>query len=118
MTDRIRLKLMADYHAFPVWYVDHCMGTSVSPDLLGLSASLAHDLQAWSDEYTEAMYAAPSLDSPKAATLADSCDGRGRALLVRLREELAGGYVVGYVDDANARIEWPDEEDPGPSRTP
>jgi hypothetical protein len=110
--------LMADYHAFPVWFVDKYMGAGVGPDELGLSASLACDLHTWSDEYTDAMYRAPDLDSPKAATLDASWNERGRALLARLRGELAGDYVVGYFDDDTGRIEWPDEGDTGPSMTP
>ena len=59
----MRLKLMWDYDAFPVWQV-HGPGGMLAPEALRLSARLTGDLRRWSDDWTAAMWGDKGPDAP------------------------------------------------------
>ena len=106
----MRLKLMWDYDAFPVWQVDG-LGGMLAPEALRLSAGLTGDLQRWSDDWTAAMWGDKGPDAsgwapPPTETWA-AWDRRGRRLLTRLRPELPRDWVVGYMNESSGEIEWP-----------
>jgi hypothetical protein len=124
-----RVKLMADYGAFPLWAVpdeapwpragDHFWTSARRPDDvspatvevwageltptdLPLSASLIAALQHWADEHDRLL--GPTFDWPsddaKATFVAD-----GRRLLDLVRAELGPGYEVAYFDEITGRLE-------------
>ncbi|HEU5008465.1 MAG TPA: hypothetical protein VFT67_15930 [Jatrophihabitantaceae bacterium] len=99
MSDRdpVRLLLMADYLADPLWYRSTTgVGESmVSLERLQLSADLKSRLRAWARRFDALMdtdYEWPS--RMEEATW----EAAGRALLEPLREELGPGYDVQYFD--------------------
>jgi hypothetical protein len=124
-----RVKLMADYAAFPLWAVadeallpqaDDYSWTAerpsgdvpsstvdvwaggLAPDGLPLSASLVAALQGWADEHDRLL--GPTFEWPseeaKVAFVA-----HGRRLLARVRAELGPAYEVGYFDEITGRVE-------------
>jgi hypothetical protein len=94
----MRLKMMADYGAFPLWAVDG----GLEPDALPLSPALITDLQTWADEHDRLLgptFEWPS-DQARARFVAD-----GRRLLARVRDELGPGYQVAYFNETTGRVE-------------
>jgi hypothetical protein len=100
-----RVKLMADYYAFPLWAVaSEGLGAEwsgmLAPDALPLSAALIERLQAWADEHDQLLdtdYEWPSEDARIAWI------DRGRPLAAQLRAELGPAYVVTYFEHEGDR---------------
>jgi hypothetical protein len=104
-----RLKLMWDYDAFPLWEVDD--EEPWGDDAFPISGQLRKDLQAWSDQWTAAMFAdggptVPGWTPPRGDTFRP-WDEKGRQLLRRVREELGPNFIVGYFNEKTEEIEWP-----------
>lgn len=101
--DRRRVKLMADYGAFPLWWLNRRSGGPTGdPDELPLSPELKTRLLAWAavyDQLARTNYEWPS-DHARAVFVQ-----QGRALLADLREELGGGYELWYFDESTRRLE-------------
>jgi hypothetical protein len=102
--------MMWDYTAFPLWRVAD--GHGPWSDELRLSDDLRHELQAWSDQWTEAMWGDHGPDQPGWESPSDEMfaawDHRGRELLERVREELGPQFTVGYRNERTHQVEWPD----------
>ncbi len=86
---RPRVRLMWDWHAFPIW------GPVVIDDL-PISGPLRARLQAWSDVRTDADGWRPP-----------GWDDQGRKLVRDLRSELGSEVVVGYFDEDTGETVWP-----------
>lgn len=102
-TRRRRVKLMADYGAFPLWWLNRRGGgPGIHPDALPLSPELKMRLLAWAavyDQLAQTNYEWPS-GQAQAAFIR-----QGRALLAELREELGDGYEVWYLNESTGRLE-------------
>jgi len=104
-----RVKLMADYRAFPLWAVpDDAPGPAddlwcgeLAPDALPLSASLVADLRGWADRHDRLL--APGFAWPSEHAKAAFAD-EGRRLLARVRNELGPAYDVVYFDETTGRL--------------
>jgi hypothetical protein len=97
-----RLKLMADYQCFPLWWHGGRWIGMIQPDVLPLSEELKRRLSAWAAVYDGLMqtdYQWPSA-AAQAAFVRD-----GRVLLAALREELGPDYEVWYVNDLTGQLE-------------
>ncbi len=97
---------MWDYTAFPVW----SEGGKMWPEPLE-NTPLGQELQAWSDEWTDARWREKGPDDaatpdPSPEHFAD-WDARGRVLAARLREQLGPDFDVGYFDEDTGEVEWP-----------
>ncbi len=90
-----RLRLMAEYHAHPLWDLDR--PGDVDPAALPLSAALAARLRAWAAAYDRTLNDAYPPDSgfPDAAA-EQAFDAEGRHLWQRVAQELGPGYAVEY----------------------
>jgi hypothetical protein len=93
-----KLKLMADYLCYPLWYADrtdpHEVG-DFAPDLLPLSESLREDLMAWAAEYDATL----DMANPQEAGFdtqedASKFKASGFELAKRLQDELGPQYEV------------------------
>lgn len=92
---RVKLKVMCDYHAYPIWDDEFPTG-DMDPASLPLSPGLVADLMQWSDYFDGKL----NWDDPREHywTEADSIafDIRGRVLTARVAVELGAGYAVRY----------------------
>jgi hypothetical protein len=100
-----RVRLMADYFAFPLWAVasgepDATWSGMLSPEALPLSASLVEKLQHWADEHDELFDSEFEWPSEEART---AWIDRGRQLALQLRAELGPAYEVAYFEQEETR---------------
>ncbi|SFV38726.1 hypothetical protein [Hyphomicrobium facile] len=49
------IKLMADFHTYPLWAMDEHLYGDFPPEKLGLSQELSADLNAWADAFTSSL---------------------------------------------------------------
>ena len=97
-SEPVRLLLMTDYAADPLWMrTSDGKGRGMVPlATLPLSPQLRRRLRAWAAAY-EALLA-PDYRWPSPAAYAEFVD-EGRRLLVLVREELGAGYDVQYFEE-------------------
>lgn len=97
--------MMWDYMAFPLWEQEDDWDV----DEL-LSSGLRQELQAWSDEWTDAMWGdeGPDADDwrPPLDELLSAWEQRGRQLWMAVQQELGPDYQVGYVSEVTGETEW------------
>lgn len=104
---RLRLKLMCDHDAFPVWRLKP-RGQMIRPEELPITSELGRDLARWSEDWI-VVVAKNELagNYPRPESEAAHWDAWGRSLLDRLRTELGKSYVVGYWNEWLEVVEWP-----------
>lgn len=93
-----RLRVAADYAAFPVWDVER--GGMVDPSELPVPRSLLERLEAWATEYDATL----SPDDPLASGFGTPEEereflARGRALARDLQESLGTSWRVSFGDE-------------------
>ena len=93
---------MWDYGAFPVWSVPDGSGWQGSLTDLEIPETLRRDLQAWSDEWTAAVWGDHGPDHPKWRPPPDEVRqawiARGQGLTQELRAVLGPDYEIVLVD--------------------
>ncbi|UQN06009.1 NUDIX hydrolase [Deinococcus sp. QL22] len=102
------LKLMADYHCFPLWKPD---GDNLDPATLGVPTALAARLEAWADTFDSTLNRAdPMSPLPMRATFLGAGENEdaafereGHALWWALRAALPG-QQVGYFSTLLGRV--------------
>ncbi|WP_433301258.1 hypothetical protein ACQP2F_05575 [Actinoplanes sp. CA-030573] len=94
----MRVKLMADYGAFPLWGP----GGELAPDALPLPPWLVAALRDWADEHDRLL--GPAFEWPSEEAKAAFVAG-GRRLFHRVRAELGPGYQVVYFNEITGRVE-------------
>ncbi len=102
-----KVKVMADYDCFPIWWDQADKVGNIDPKNLPISSVLAADLERWADMFTAML----SRDDPRNSGFKTEQEYRdfdqaGALLTQRLAEELSGKYEVRYqaqqVDGARA----------------
>lgn len=93
-----RVRVAADYAAFPVWDVER--GGMVDPSELPVPAPLRERLESWAADYDATLVA----EDPLASGFATADDEReflahGRALAVELQQALGATWHVTFGDD-------------------
>ena len=89
------IKLMADYHCFPLWEVPgDCVG-NIDPDSLPLSDSLKTKLLNWADIYDATL----NMEDPARSGFlsigdAEDFEAQGMALVDQIVEELGSDFKV------------------------
>lgn len=102
-----RIKLMADYTAFPLWGIPdegRWGGGMLSPGSVPISDELVERLWSWAAIYDRLPEA--NFQWPSQAALTAFVD-EGRRLCTLLRQELGPEYTVVYFDEATHRLEDP-----------
>lgn len=110
----VRVKVMWDYHAFPVWLADRLEGGGSMlrerPIESRISAALRAELQTWSDEWTEAMWGLNGPDDPEwiapPGELLDEWEARGELLAHHLARELGKDFLVGLFRESTGDVDW------------
>jgi hypothetical protein len=88
-----RVKVMADYYAFPLWTGDWLL----PPEELPLTDGLRDELVRWSADYTRTLIA-NDYDWPNEQVQAD-WNARGYALAVRVAQEPGPSCEVVFFDE-------------------
>lgn len=81
------IKVMADYHAYPLWAMDEHLYGDFPPEQLGLSPDLSASLNAWADAFTSSLNG----DDPANSLWSDeqhrAHQAEARPLALRIRRE-------------------------------
>lgn len=98
------IKLMADYDSFPLWKVDPGI-ENIDPATLPLSADTQYRLRTWADTYDRTLNRAdPAISGFHTPKEEAAFEIEGRALWLRLQQELAGQYRVLYFSETEQRL--------------
>lgn len=91
----ITLKLMPDYHCYPLWGVDDDNWGNIDPHTLPISARLTDDLIQWASEYDNTLNMEDPLNSGfKNKEEELSFKNKGEKLRKRLESELGNNYSI------------------------
>lgn len=105
-----RIKLMTDYHCYPLWGMDSDNIGDIDPAELRLSDQTVARLTAWAKIYDGILNQDYPPDSGFATAAAAAFEREGVALWQQLRQELSGEYEVWYRSDRLGRLlHHPDE---------
>jgi hypothetical protein len=89
------IKLMPDYHCWPLWHHDGVIG-NIDPDELGISRALSERMKIWSDTYDSHL----ALSNPASTTWTkdeeSEFDAEGRRIALLLAEEVGTAFDVYY----------------------
>lgn len=93
----MKIRLMADYECWPLWWDGGERVGNIDPSGLGLSDDLLRDLMAWASAYDATL----NPDNPASSGFASGEDEHrfrieGERLAARLAYDLAGKAVVRY----------------------
>ena len=95
------VKVMADYHTFPLWSRDS--GDNIGPDDLPISPGLRDALRAWAARYDATLNEEYPPDSGFASAEEEHAfTADGLALARRVAAELGPGYQVEYFDGSTS----------------
>ena len=109
MSERQPIKLMWDYHAFPLWDIGDYQEVEFD-ETRDLTPKLYEALQAWSDMRSDAMFppgrprgATPLLreDFPD-----EEWKAEGRRLQAEVQRQVGSRYLIGYYDEDTGEIDW------------
>ena len=91
----MKIKLMADYGCFPLWYNDPCKCGDINPESLPLTKSTIDRLHKWAATF----YSFLDWDDPPNSKKADEAfKQEGKELLQLLQSELGSDYEVTLYD--------------------
>jgi hypothetical protein len=101
----IRIKLMTDYCAYPLWGLDPENIGDINPESLPLSWSTLKRLEVWSNTYNNIL----NWDDPASSTFPsqeslEEFEQDGISLWLQLREELAPEYEVFYKSQLHKQL--------------
>lgn len=93
----MKIRVMADYECWPIWWDGDGRVGNIAPSDLGLSDRLSADLSAWSSAYDATL----NRDDPLSSGFASSDDQQqfhewGERLANRVAEELGSDAAVRY----------------------
>ncbi len=103
MTTPIPIKLMADYHCYPLWQMNEA--GNLDPDQLPLSTILKKHLKNWTEWYDDTLVTDDPLSSGF-KNLRDSVlfEEEGKFLWQQLQRELDEEYEVFYFSHLKGRM--------------
>lgn len=82
-----RVKLQAEFYAYPLWALDDDLDGDFPPDMLGISPELVTDLAAWSEAYMAAKKPDAAFEVVWSDEELRAHELEGRRLAVRLKRE-------------------------------
>lgn len=92
-----KIKVMADYDCFPIWWDQADKIGNIDPKNLPITSTLAADLERWADIFTATLnHANPRNSGFKTEQEYRDFNERGTRLTQWLAEELRGKYEVRY----------------------
>lgn len=98
------IKLMADYHCFPLWEVGGEV-RNVNPDDLPLTVELRAELRAWANAYDRTLNQEDPANSGFATPAEEEAfEAEGRRLWRALQDQLGSDYKVIYFSERDGRV--------------
>jgi hypothetical protein len=98
------LKLMPDYHCFPLWKADGEIG-NVDPDDLPLTNDLKAALRAWASAYDKTLNQEYPPDSGFTSPAEEEAfESEARRLKEELRAQLGPDYKVVYFSQRDSKL--------------
>ena len=98
------LKLMPDYHCFPLWKAGGEIG-NVNPDDLPLTNDLKAALQAWASAYDKTLNEEYPPDSRfVSAADEEAFESEAQRLIEELRTQLGPDYKVVYFSQRDSKL--------------
>jgi len=97
----IKIKLMADYGCYPLWWAEGEMVGNIDPATLPLRDETVRGLINWATAYSQTLNWADPANSPGFPSLKDEAafEREGISLWKQLRQELEPAYEVIYFSD-------------------
>ncbi len=100
------IKVMADYHCYPLWITDECGPDNVDPRSLDISVALAEQLDSWAEQYDATLDNENPLQSGFSSPTAHAqFVSQGKQLSKQLARELEKRYTVIYYNDMLSQVE-------------
>lgn len=92
-----KIKLMADYNCYPLWFNSPDEVGNIDPETLPISDSLKEELNDWSSQYDATLNLDDPLNSGFLTLAAESnFKQKGKKIQGKLQTELADDYEVTY----------------------
>lgn len=102
---KIRIKLMADYCAYPLWGLDSENIGDINPESLPLSWSTIQRLEQWSKTYNNILnWEDPASSAFPSQESLEEFEKEGISLWLKLREELTPEYEVFYKSEIHKKL--------------
>ncbi|TGK20282.1 hypothetical protein [Leptospira kmetyi] len=103
------LKLMTDYHCFPLWFYDNLNSSdNIDPETLPISDALKKRLLNWATLYDQILNLNdPASSNFKSEQDANKFNEEGELLWKLLQEELGGEYKIYYYDMKTSKLRNP-----------
>jgi hypothetical protein len=98
------IKLMADYHCWPLWHYGSDAVGNLDPRSLGVSDALAERLEAWAFTYDSHLNSSDPAATSWTPEEEEEFDSTGRHLCVELAEEIGDHFEVFFFDSANGCV--------------
>ncbi|MGB3754944.1 MAG: hypothetical protein WBA07_01035 [Rivularia sp. (in: cyanobacteria)] len=100
-----KIKLMADYGCYPLWWVNSEKIGDIDPETLPLSQETINRLEKWAEMYDEILNEdEPTLSSFSSNDEQESFEKEGINLWKQLKQELASTYEVVYFSEKLRKI--------------
>ncbi len=100
-----KIKLMADYECYPIWWVSSNKAGDINPETLPLSEKTISRLQKWTEVYDEKMnWEDPSASDFPSVEAKAAFEAEGISLWKQLQKELVPNYEVLYFSETLRKI--------------
>lgn len=100
-----KIKLMADYGCYPLWWVSSEKIGDIDPETLPLSQQTINRLKKWAEMYDAKLNEdEPTLSSFSSNEEQENFEEEGVYLWKQLKQELAHKYEVVYFSDKQGKI--------------
>jgi hypothetical protein len=104
------LRLMTDYHCFPLWESIEGGVKNWDPEELPLSDDLRDELKEWAETYDATLNVDDPLESGfKSTEDAEAFESRGRDLWRELQQQLGYDYEISYFSGKERKLLSSDE---------
>ncbi|MBD2570784.1 hypothetical protein [Anabaena lutea] len=100
-----KIKLMADYGCYPLWWVSPDKIGNIDPETLPLSQETITRLEKWEESYNASLNWEDAGDSPGFSTEEQTAfEKEGISLWKQLQKELAPNYEVVYFSEILRKV--------------
>ena len=100
-----KIKLMADYECYPLWWTGSDKAGDIDPETMPLSKETISRLQKWADIYDAKLDWQDPANSPDLSPEEEAAFGKeGISLWKQLQKELAPNYEVIYFSEQSRKI--------------
>ncbi|MBC5793661.1 MAG: hypothetical protein VKL60_07160 [Sphaerospermopsis sp.] len=100
-----KIKLMADYGCYPLWWVSSDKAGDINPETLPISQKTISRLEQWADIYDEKLnWGDPNSSGFSSLEAKAAFENEGISLWKQLQKELAPNYKVVYFSETLSKV--------------